>query len=264
MGASMSEEDYVTKLINLSNSTLSSELVYQIVMKSGCRLHSDKASELLVMYSRFQALDTNKKGLLSNSQFLQLEEFMYNPFKDRLRIAIPFRPEEYIMNKRHSVLPKQVLDDAPTAAQNTPNTDSRKAPGATSKIQPEETKAEEKNTPPPSEVDRIPYIDFEQFAVYLAVFCPRCPHDLKTNCNPYSVLMRLYDFDGDGQLGKSDIAGVLRLVIGQTMPEPEIEEVVSKVFKELSGGELTSIDKDSFQSVLWATDFLNKMTLHFD
>jgi hypothetical protein len=36
MLSSNTEEEFVTKLINLSNSTLSSEMVYQIMMKSGC------------------------------------------------------------------------------------------------------------------------------------------------------------------------------------------------------------------------------------
>lgn len=55
------------------------------------------------LYGRFQGLDTEKRGVLANCQFLMLEELMYNPFKPRLAKAIPFRPEDYILRFRHSV-----------------------------------------------------------------------------------------------------------------------------------------------------------------
>mmetsp|Transcript_21776 Transcript_21776/g.3607 ORF Transcript_21776/g.3607 Transcript_21776/m.3607 type:complete len:97 (-) Transcript_21776:164-454(-) len=48
--------------------------------------------------------------------------------------------------------------------------------------------------------DEIPYIDFEQFCVYLSVFCPKIPIDRKIQ-----FAFRLFDFDEDGVLKKSDI-----------------------------------------------------------
>ena len=64
-------------------------------------------------------------------------------------------------------------------------------------------------------------------------------------------------------LNYQDIEGVLKLVVGETMPQPEIEAVREKMFKELDENDDKVISKDTFQTVLWATDFLNKMTLHF-
>lgn len=112
MGAmlgSNTEEEFVTKLKNESNSTLSSEMVYQIMMKTGCKVHLDSAKELLGLFRRFQALDAEKRGALTNFQFLTLDELMYNPFKPRLPKAIPFRPDDYIIRFRHSVSDKDSL-----------------------------------------------------------------------------------------------------------------------------------------------------------
>jgi len=146
---------------------------------------------------------------------------------------------------------------------NTPAKEERKAAPHTGKIQPEDTKTEDPKLPPPSEIDQIPYIDFEQFAMYLSIFCPKCPYDLKTNCTPHLVLFRLYDIDEDGMLNMQDIAGVLKLIVGESMPVPEIEEVVKKLFKEVDTAEKGYIEKEEFQKVMWITDFDQKTSIHF-
>lgn len=146
---------------------------------------------------------------------------------------------------------------------NTPVKEERKELPKSAKVLPEETKTDEPKMPPPSEIDQIPYIDFEQFAMYLSVFCPKCPYDLKTNCISYSVLFRLYDIDEDGTLNPQDVAGVLRLLVGENMSPKEIEEVVKKVFKEVDTAEKGYIEKDEFQKVLWITDFDQKTSIHF-
>lgn len=154
--------------------------------------------------------------------------------------------------------------DAPTNALNTPIKEERKVPSPrTGKVLPEDTKTEDPKQPPPSELDQIPYIDFEQFAIYLTVFSPKCPHDLKTNCTTHLVLFRLYDIDEDGMLNMQDLAGVLKLIVGESMPIPQIEEVVKKIFKEVDTADKGYIDKDEFQKVMWVTDFAQKASIHF-
>jgi Ca2+-binding EF-hand superfamily protein len=147
---------------------------------------------------------------------------------------------------------------------NTPVKEERKSPPPrTGKIQPEDTHTEDPKQPPPSELDQIPYIDFEQFAMYLSVFCPKCPYDLKTDCTSHLVLFRLYDIDGDGMLNMQDVAGVLKLIVGESMPVPQIEEIVKKVFKEVDTAEKGYIEKDEFRKVMWITDFDQKTSIHF-
>lgn len=162
---SNTEEDYILQLITLSNDTISSETIYDIMMKTSCTLYLDLASELIGIYKRYTELDIEKRGKISNQEFLSMGELRYNPFRGRLKIALPMRSEDYIKNITNFMPHKDEdsFEKATLVPQN-----------ASSKVAPEPEDA--------AEIDMIPYIDFSQFCQYLGVFSPRATNDVKFNC----------------------------------------------------------------------------------
>jgi hypothetical protein len=159
------EEDLIVQLIMLSNDTITTEQAYEIMMKTSCKLYTDKAGELIGLYKRFTELDTEKRGKLSNYEFLSMNELQYNPFRPRLSIAIPFKSEDYIRSSSFSKdqgdsFEKQTID--PQIIQNS------------QRVAPE---PDEQNP-----INLVPYIDFSLFCQYLAVFSPRATSDTKFNC----------------------------------------------------------------------------------
>jgi hypothetical protein len=255
-----SENDNIEELIAQSNNTLTEETVYRIMMKSSCKVNSVNLRELQCLYKRFVDLDISKRvssrqGLLTHSQFLGLDELRHSPFLRRIPSAIPFKDEEFIKTasvaRGTGFLDPAVVPQKDNARLNT---------GRPHQVAPEPQLVVPTDT---AHVDMIPYIDFEQFCVYLTAFCPRCPIDVKVNCRPYSVLFRLFDVDGDGQVSKQDLFGALQMLIGHIMSSPEIEEVVKSVFEEVDGAEKGHIDKDDFAKVMWLTDFDIKTSIDF-
>ena len=95
-----------------------------------------------------------------------MSELLYNPFRSRLKIAFPLKSDDYIRNAYNSGDNK---DESFEKATLVPAVNASIA-----KILPEPEEV--------AEVDRLPYIGFSQFCIYLGVFCPRATSDLKFNC----------------------------------------------------------------------------------
>lgn len=194
-----------------------------------------------------------------------MPELLYNPFRHRLRVAIPLKNEEYIKNISDKVQEDDKIKEKEMIFN---RIGSLKAPPqtASSKVSPEELK-----TPTAADVvtnnfansDFISYITFHQFCLYLSVYCPRTPIDNKITCNLNLVLYRLYDFDEDGVLNAEDLTLAIKTMTNQNMSLPEIQEVVKSIFREVDTAEKAYVDKEDFQKVLWLTDFDQKTSLYF-
>lgn len=52
--------------------------------------------ELVKLYEKFQELDREKKGALTNAEFLELPEFKYCPFRRRLLYALQLKTDEEV------------------------------------------------------------------------------------------------------------------------------------------------------------------------
>lgn len=238
------EEDFILDLIGLSNDTLTSEIIYDIMMKTNCKAYLVLANELIGLYKRFVELDIDKRGRISNQEFLMMKELYYNPFRHRLKLAFPTKSEEHIRN----LSLKGGDESFEKATLVPPNYNSNK-------ISPEPEEV--------SEIDRIPYIDFSQFCQYLGVFCPRSTSDLKFNCNSYLVLFRLFDNDEDGNLTKEDLHQSVKLLVSGNLNPNEINEVIGHIFEENDKEDKGYLTKEEFQKSLWMTDFSQKMSLQF-
>ncbi|CAG9319436.1 CNB1_1 [Blepharisma stoltei] len=257
---SQTEEDYIMELILLSNNSITAEEIYDTIMKTNY-----SAKELIGLYKRFSELDTQKRDALTNQQFLSMRELMYNPFRHRLRIAIPLKSEEYIKGLPLTEEEKKPLDEDVLFTKVQPK---QPPPTASSKVAPEEEKS--KKEPQENEkelntvkmdfesVDFISYITFHQFCLYLTVFCPRTPIDTKI-----TFLFKLYDFDGDGAISPQDLSLAIKTMTRENLSKLDIQEVVKYIFREVDIAEKGSIGREEFQKVLWLTDFYQKTSLYF-
>lgn len=240
------EEDLIVQLVTLSNDTVSTEQAYDIMMKTSCRFYVDQAGELIGLFKRFTELDVNKLGKLSNYEFLSMNELRFNPFRPRLHLAIPFKPEEFI---RNNSVKKDVADSFDKHT-----------------VDPQILENPQKIAPDPGDpnsIDLVSYIDFSLFCQYLAVFSPRATNDTKFNCKEYSVVFKLFDLDEDGQLGESDLSSSLRTLVAANLTADEIKEAVDHIFTENGKENERQLTREDFQKSLWMTDFHQKLSIYF-
>ncbi|XP_050728933.1 calcium and integrin-binding family member 3-like [Eriocheir sinensis] len=70
-------------------------------------------------------------------------------------------------------------------------------------------------------------LTFEQFLEMFSVFSEYCPRDVKA-----AYAFRVYDFDGDGYLGESDLGETVRHLTHDLLSAEEYSTIVSKVLEE--------------------------------
>ncbi|XP_043195856.1 calcium and integrin-binding protein 1-like [Amphibalanus amphitrite] len=91
-------------------------------------------------------------------------------------------------------------------------------------------------------------LSFEDFLDMLSVFSRAAPITLKT-----SYAFRLYDFDGDSELGKEDLKRVLNYLAVQgdsVLSEEERETIVDKILEESDIARSGTINFQEFQHVV--------------
>ncbi|TPX42004.1 hypothetical protein SeMB42_g05311 [Synchytrium endobioticum] len=77
-------------------------------------------------------------------------------------------------------------------------------------------------------------INFKQFASALSVFCKDTKRDMKLN-----FAFQVYDVDGDGLLSADDLFVILKLMVGSSLPDEHIQQVVDRTILQAD-----TIDKD--------------------
>lgn len=80
--------------------------------------------------------------------------------------------------------------------------------------------------------------NFDDFLCMASVFHPRTPKEIK-----YLWAFRMYDFDNDDMLGVGDVHQCVRIIVGLSMSDMEIKEIVMRVFAE------TDLDGDMILTV---------------
>lgn len=260
-----SEDGFVYELSLISNGMIDVEKIERIKMNSFCKDNIVTAKELVVLYKRFIALDEKGRGLISNAEFLNLGEFMHNPLKSRLKQAIPFRPDEFVLSFTDFERTLQERVNSPTNDSKFQTKYSDNSWKGVNYVSPEKKQTE---ITLENAIDGISYIDFELFCSYLSVFSPRTPMDRKTNCNSYSVLFKIFDADDDGKLSREDLENTLKLMLSTKSDEVDLESLIDKVFEEVDSSEKHFIDKDGnfysdFAKVMWMTNFDQKCSFYF-
>jgi len=92
MGLTNSKDKIIQKIIQLSQSgprALSDSDIQEIMMNS-----QFQEDELLKLYEKFQTLDENTAGVLTNQQLLNLDEFKYTPFRRRLIYGLQLKSDQ--------------------------------------------------------------------------------------------------------------------------------------------------------------------------
>ena len=81
-------------------------------------------------------------------------------------------------------------------------------------------------------------LDFDDLLKMVSTFHFRTPIEIK-----HYWTFKLYDFDNDGLIGKTDVHQCVRRIVGPTMSDREIKEIVHRVFAEtdLDGDETLTI-----------------------
>jgi Ca2+-binding EF-hand superfamily protein len=260
-----SEDGFVYELSVISNGMIDVEKIERIKMNSFCKDNLVTVKELVVLYKRFIALDAKGRGSICNAEFLNLGEFMHNPLKSRLKQAIPLRPDEFILGFTDFEKSLEERVKSPTNDSKSHTKYSDNPWKGVNYVTPEKKQTEVTLENP---IDGISYIDFEMFCSYLSVFCPRTPMDRKTNCNPQSVLFKIFDADDDGKLSREDLEDTLKLMLGTESGEVDLESLIDKVFEEVDSSEKNFIDKDGnsysdFAKVMWMTNFDQKCSFYF-
>ena len=71
-------------------------------------------------------------------------------------------------------------------------------------------------------------LTFDDFCKMASVFSYRAPEEMKEYW-----AFKLFDFDNDEMIGEFDVHNTVRIVVGPSMSDAEIKEIVQRVFNEV-------------------------------
>lgn len=71
-------------------------------------------------------------------------------------------------------------------------------------------------------------LTFDDFLKMASVFSYRAPEEIK-----HFWAFKMFDFDNDNIIGDFDVHNAVRIVVGPSMQDNEIKEIVEKVFSEV-------------------------------
>eukprot|EP00039_Didymoeca_costata_P022570 m.4750 g.4750 ORF g.4750 m.4750 type:complete len:182 (-) comp3090_c0_seq1:243-788(-) len=97
------------------------------------------------------------------------------------------------------------------------------------------------------------HLTFDDFLDMMSVFCEEATRDVKA-----TYAFRIYDFDGDGYLGRSDLKKTLVNIVGSNLSDAEVEEVISEIMREADFDRDQQLSYVEFEHVVSrAPDFTN-------
>ena len=91
MGGSGSKEKALSKIIKSSNEDINEQDLEEIMMNT-----QFNELELLKLHDKFLELDRNKRGKITNKEFLDIRELKVTPFRTRLLYAFPLKSDEEV------------------------------------------------------------------------------------------------------------------------------------------------------------------------
>ncbi|TPX33447.1 hypothetical protein SmJEL517_g03654 [Synchytrium microbalum] len=102
-------------------------------------------------------------------------------------------------------------------------------------------------------------INFKHFVSALSVFCKDTKRDMKLN-----FAFQIYDVDGDGFISTDDLFVILKLMVGSSLPDAHIQQVVDRTILQAD-----TIDKDGcisyeeFKRSMFHVDLEKVLTIQF-
>lgn len=88
-------------------------------------------------------------------------------------------------------------------------------------------------------------VDFRLFAETISIFNDRVSNDEK-----YKYFFRLYDMDGDGFVGDSELFIVFRTLVGGSYNDIQIQNIVEQVIQQYDKDKDNRLNYKEFSSVL--------------
>lgn len=101
-------------------------------------------------------------------------------------------------------------------------------------------------------------LNFREFVNKISAFSPSGKEDKKID-----FAFNLYDVDADGFISNSDLETVLRMLVGEHIPEETLAEVVARVIKEADLDEDGRISREEFTAAVDVADLANRLTVLF-
>mmetsp|Transcript_56071 Transcript_56071/g.122064 ORF Transcript_56071/g.122064 Transcript_56071/m.122064 type:complete len:197 (+) Transcript_56071:150-740(+) len=104
-------------------------------------------------------------------------------------------------------------------------------------------------------------VSFKDFVVQLSVFSPQTPYEAKLR-----FAFKVYDFDGDGKLGRDDLTQLTRSLVppGVTeMDEDFIKFIVDKAMEEADQDGEGALSYDEFRLIVAHSDIASRLTIIF-
>ena len=101
-------------------------------------------------------------------------------------------------------------------------------------------------------------LTFDDFVKLASVFSYRAPEEIKQYW-----AFKMFDFDNDNVIGEWDVHNAVRIVVGPSMHDNEIKEIVDKVFNEVDLDGNKSLTVGEFAAMMRRfTDFMLRFNLH--
>jgi len=101
-------------------------------------------------------------------------------------------------------------------------------------------------------------VNFHQFVTNLGAFSPTAPPTAKAE-----FAFRIYDVDGDGFISEDDLNKVLRMLVGNNIPEDTLRAIVSKVITDADTDGDGKIARHEFTETLNLADIAKRLTVSF-
>ncbi|KAI9365941.1 calcineurin subunit B [Zopfochytrium polystomum] len=102
-------------------------------------------------------------------------------------------------------------------------------------------------------------INFKQFVAALSVFSAGARREQKL-----AFAFNVYDVDGDGLIGASDLRTVLKLMVGKSISDEEVRVLVDQTIADADTVDRDgSISFDEFKRALFSADLEKSLTIEF-
>ena len=101
-------------------------------------------------------------------------------------------------------------------------------------------------------------LEFQDFVRVLAPFAPKAPGDTKMR-----FAFQVYDFDGDGKLGRGDLTELMRVLLPEEAEEELIEYVVNMAISESDQDGDGCLSYAEFRHATANSNLKAKLTINF-
>ncbi|KAL0208620.1 hypothetical protein P9112_011207 [Eukaryota sp. TZLM1-RC] len=101
-------------------------------------------------------------------------------------------------------------------------------------------------------------VSFKSFISTLNIFSSRADKSEKLK-----AAFKIYDVDGDGLISPADLTQIVKLLVGETLSETQIEQVVTKTISESDFDSDGLLNFEEFAKTMNVVDFESKFSIRF-